>query len=248
MNVPRYVYALVPLGLVGIPLACSSQFGNDPQSGGEPNGSQAQAVGSPSPSEVALDPTTVPKFAQQLNHPRGVDADAGHEARPGHPEQLHALGGAIPGAGAASGFPGDRGARLHRLGAPQRLEHELDDHSDAGGHLREHRRRSHADQLGGQHPAAGVPGGRSDAALGESAVHREADTSVQPVPARLHEVAVSGGARHPHPRPRRRARPGRHRRGVVHSQPPVSRAELPQHRLISCRTSSRRRRSSITTT
>jgi spore coat protein A, manganese oxidase len=69
MNVPRYVYALVPLGLVGIPLACSSQFGNDPQSGGEPNGSQAQAVGSPSPSEVALDPTTVPKFAQQLSIP-----------------------------------------------------------------------------------------------------------------------------------------------------------------------------------
>jgi spore coat protein A len=69
MKLPRSAYAAVPLGLVGIMLACSSQFGNDPQSGGESNGNQAQAVGSPSPSEVPLDPTTVPKFAQQLNIP-----------------------------------------------------------------------------------------------------------------------------------------------------------------------------------
>jgi spore coat protein A len=67
MKLPRYAYALVPLGLVGISMACSSQFGND----GDPGttGTAGEAIGAPSPSEVPLDPTTVPKFAQQLNIP-----------------------------------------------------------------------------------------------------------------------------------------------------------------------------------
>jgi spore coat protein A len=69
MKLPRYAYALVPVGLVGVSMACSSQFGNDPGSEGESNGTQTQAVGSPSPSETPLDPTTVPKFVQQLTIP-----------------------------------------------------------------------------------------------------------------------------------------------------------------------------------
>ncbi len=168
MKIPRSAYAAVPLGLVGIMLACSSQFGNDPQSGGEQNGNQAQAVGSPSPSEVPLDPTTVPKFAQQLNIPEvwtptpvtkngkvvqnnytlSVAQSQEQVLPPGFPQTvvLGYSGQAHPkGSTTSSTITVTPGAVFENtVGIPTQMH------------------------LGGQHPATRVPGGRPHLALGES--------------------------------------------------------------------------------
>ena len=63
MKKARYVYTALPLALVGVAVACGPNFGT------EHLGSFAQAMGEISGDEVPLDPTTVPKFAQELNIP-----------------------------------------------------------------------------------------------------------------------------------------------------------------------------------
>ncbi len=60
----RFALVALPIGaIVGLAAACGSQ------SGVELVGTTSEALGAPSPTEVALDPTTVPKFVNQLNIP-----------------------------------------------------------------------------------------------------------------------------------------------------------------------------------
>jgi spore coat protein A len=65
MRIHRYAGLALPIGsLVVLAVAACG-----PQAGGEPSATTVADLGEPSPDEVSLDPTTVPKFGTQLNIP-----------------------------------------------------------------------------------------------------------------------------------------------------------------------------------
>jgi spore coat protein A len=70
MRINRYTSIIVlPIGGLAAAIACGPQMSQSSQSADEKVGVTTEALGEPSPNEVPLDPTTVPKFAQQLNIP-----------------------------------------------------------------------------------------------------------------------------------------------------------------------------------